>query len=74
MNVDRASHLAWCKMRALEYVEANDLRNAWTSMASDMSKHPETKDHPTIKLGMIQTMTGGLSTKEEMKKFIECFN
>jgi hypothetical protein len=34
----RQEHLDWCKGRALEYVKANDLRNAWASMASDLSK------------------------------------
>jgi hypothetical protein len=32
----RAEHLAWCKERALEYVEDGDLINAVSSMISDM--------------------------------------
>jgi hypothetical protein len=70
----RAKHLAWCKQRALEYVEANDLRNAWASMASDMGKHEETKDHAAINLGMMLLMSGQLNTQDEMRKFIEGFN
>ena len=34
----RAEHLAWCKKRALEYVDAGDLLQAYTSMASDLGK------------------------------------
>ena len=39
----RAEHLAWCKRRAMEYVDAGDLSNAVASMGSDLSKHPETR-------------------------------
>ena len=42
-------HLAWCKKRALEYLDAGELANAFTSMLSDMDKHPDTRlgDTPT---------------------------
>lgn len=43
-------------------------------MASDMRKHPETKDHPAIMLGFRMLLAGQLSTKEAMRKFIEGFN
>lgn len=38
----REQHLAWCKQRALEYVDAGDLAQAVASMDSDLRKHPET--------------------------------
>lgn len=38
----RDEHMAWCKKRALEYLDAGDLNNAVTSMLSDLGKHPET--------------------------------
>lgn len=41
--IDRAEHLAWCKQRALEYLSAGDIKNAITSMLSDLDKHPETR-------------------------------
>lgn len=41
--MSREDHLAWCKRRALEYVEAGDLAAAITSMLSDMGKHPGTQ-------------------------------
>jgi len=50
----RDEHLAWCKERALEYLRANDLINAFTSMCSDMSKHPELGVNNTLyQLGML---------------------
>lgn len=54
----RAEHLYWCKKRALEYVEMGDTQQAFTSMASDLNKHPDTLGH------------GGM----EFRKFIEGFN
>ncbi len=42
LTTTRAEHLAWCKRRALEYVDAGDVVNGITSMMSDMTKHPET--------------------------------
>jgi hypothetical protein len=54
----RDEHLAWCKARALEYLDAGDLGNAVASMASDLTKHPETgRGHDTLlMLGMMYVM------------------
>ncbi len=38
----REEHLAWCKQRALAYVDRGDLTNALASFGSDMRKHPQT--------------------------------
>ena len=37
----RDEHLEWCKKRALEYLDEGDLQNAFASMGSDLSKHPD---------------------------------
>jgi len=52
MKRTRQEHLMFCKKRALECVEAGDLSEAFASMASDLSKHPETEGHSGISLGM----------------------
>lgn len=70
----RAEHLEWCKRRALEYVDANDNTQAFTSMASDLRKHPETEKHGGVELGMMLLMGGHLDTAEEMRKYINGFN
>lgn len=70
----RQEHLAWCKERALEYVDNGDLKNAYASMISDLRKHPETENHIGMELGMNLLMIGELKTCEEMRKFIEGFN
>lgn len=70
----RAEHLAWCKQRALEYVEAGDIQGAFASMASDLRKHPETANHAGAELGVMLMMAGQLSTASEMRKFVEGFN
>jgi hypothetical protein len=43
MEMTRAEYMKWCKMRALEYVDAGQLDNAISSILSDFTKHPETK-------------------------------
>jgi len=73
-KVTRAEHLAWCKTRALEYVDSGDISGALASMTSDLNKHPETQDHPATTLGLILSMGGHLKTKEQMKNHIEGFN
>ena len=40
--MNRDEHLAWCKGRALEYLDQHDVKNAIASMMSDMKEHPET--------------------------------
>lgn len=72
--MNRNEHLEWCKARALEYLDNNDLNNAYGSMASDLNKHPETENHSGIQLGMGLLMGGHLDTREKMQKFIEGFN
>ncbi len=73
-KTNRTDHLAWCKKRAMEYVDAGDLDQAYASMSSDLGKHPETEGHSGIQLGIILMMGGHLNTSEEMRKFIEGFN
>ena len=66
--------MKWCKMRARQYLDNGDVNNAWASMASDLSKHPETANHSGLILGTMQVMGGMLSTVSEMRRFIEDFN
>ena len=72
--MNRAQHLAWCKQRALEYVDAGDLNQAFSSMCSDLSKHQETENHAAIGLGFSMLANGGLSTEGQMRRFINGFN
>lgn len=41
-EVTRDEHLAWCKTRALKYLDIGDVKNAVASMGSDLTKHPGT--------------------------------
>ena len=75
MNIlTREEHITWCKERALEYVDAGDVHNAWVSLVSDLNKHPETEGHQGIELGLMMLASGNLSTPSEMQKFIVGFN
>lgn len=73
-TTSRADHLAWCKKRALEYIDSGDTQGAFASMASDLNKHPGTQGHIGIQLGMMQMMGGMLSGREDMRRFIDGFN
>lgn len=74
MATSRAEHLEWCKKRALEYLDQNDVTQAWASMASDLRKNPDTDGHIGIQLGMAQILMGHLKSVESMRHFIEGFN
>jgi len=67
---DRAEHLAWCKQRALEYVQRGDLTQAFTSLVSDLGKHPKTRDSADIavELGGRLLLAGHLSTARQMEE------
>lgn len=69
----REDHLAWCKKRAHEYLEKGDIKNAVTSMLSDMEKHPDTEGISPIlaMLGMQVCMSGDMP---EARRFIDGFN
>jgi len=73
-TISRADHLAWCKKRALVYVDHGDMRQAFASMGSDLGKHPETADHGGLELGFMMLMGGHLDSQAEMRRFIEGFN
>jgi hypothetical protein len=66
--------LEFAKQRAMQYIELGDVQNAYTSFASDMESHPETRGHSALDLGLVLMITGNLLTPEQMKKFIEGFN
>jgi hypothetical protein len=69
----RDEHLAWCKRRALEYVDAGDLTHAVASMASDLKTHPDT-DNPALNgLVMIGMMYVTDGDKAAVQRWIERF-
>ena len=70
----REQHLEWCKKRALAYVDQGYLQQALSSMFSDLAKHPKTADHPGIALAVGRMAPGDLTTKEQVREFIEEFN
>jgi len=70
----RTEHLDWCKGRATELIDNGDIQGAFASMASDLNKHAETKDHSAMQLGTMLFIGGHLSTDHEMRKFIDGFN
>lgn len=69
----RDEHLEWCKQRAREYLNDGDIKNAVTSMLSDLSKHPETADLSQggfAQIGMHTILTGDMNLAT---RFVEGF-
>ena len=69
----REEHLAWCKQRALEYIERGEIQNGLTSMLSDLDKHPETRAPALVQMTLGLMMIGELSTPQAARKHIEGF-
>lgn len=67
----RLEHLAWCKERAREYLDQGEWQNAITSMASDMTKHPETEK---VMSGFGAMLLFTVKDLYSAKKFVEGFN
>lgn len=71
--VNRDEHLAWAKQRALEYLDAGELTNAFASMGSDLSKHPELAEIGRVmcQVGVIYVLN---RNARELRHWIEGFN
>lgn len=75
LGPDYTEHLALCKARALEYVDAGLPHLALTSMVNDIRKHPATADgHPVDMLAIMLAATGHLDTADEVRRFIEGYH
>lgn len=72
--MERSEHLEWCKQRANEYVERNDLQQAFASFQSDMSKHNETAHHMALEMGTMLLINGLLESQHQMREWINGFN
>ena len=67
-------HLEWAKKRALEYLDAGDPQNAFTSMMSDLSKHPDLKNHAGIRIGVgFMLLPGWINNTNELRRWIVGF-
>lgn len=76
-DMSRAEHLAWCKKRALQYLEPGpyySLRDAYASMCSDISKHEGTSagQETIMALGMAELMKG--EDEGAIRRWINGFN
>lgn len=69
--MDRTQHVEWTKARAIAELDAGSPTLATASVASDLSKHPQTADHSAIELMMMLAMNGHMTTVAEVRDFIE---
>jgi hypothetical protein len=70
----RTEHLAWCKQRALEYLDKGDVSNAVASMMSDLQKHDETALEAGSILSALGLSAAMSNNSAEARRFIEGFN
>ena len=70
----REEHLAWCKKRALEYLDKGDVENAIASMMSDMQKHDETKLISGSMLSAMGLVIVISRDPQAARRYIEGFN
>jgi hypothetical protein len=67
-------HLEWCKKRALEYLDVGDPAQAFTSMLSDLRKHPETENHAGVLIGVgFMMLPGWIQDPVEVRRWIVGF-
>jgi len=70
-EIAREVHIAWCKDRALEYLNAGDLPNAFTSMVSDMGELSQTAiSRSLIRLGLLHVTE---KQADDLRQWIERF-
>lgn len=70
--MNRAEHLKWAKERAIKIAEEEkDFVKAWDSFVSDMNKHKQTQDHPSLILG---EMLGTFDSVTGFKKHINGYS
>jgi hypothetical protein len=65
----REAHLAWCRQRALEYLDLGDPIQAITSLMSDLGKHEQTV--PTLPMTRRSVNIAVYGTLNETRAFIE---
>jgi hypothetical protein len=71
----REEHLEWAKKRALEYLDVGDSRQAFTSMMSDLRKHPELENHVGGQIGVgFMMLSGWIDNPVEVRRWIVGFN
>ena len=70
MEMTRTEHVRMAKDRALVYVNHGNLKCAVSSMADDLSKHPETQNLGALMvMGMMEIQNG----PEAVRRWIEGF-
>lgn len=69
----RDEHLAWCKERALDYVDIGELGNAVASMGSDLNKHEDTRNPANDGLLMLGLMYVMDNDAAAVRRWIEGF-
>jgi hypothetical protein len=70
----RDEHIEWCKKHALEYLDRGEVSQAFTSMLSDVRKHPDCENHPGLLIGAgFMMLPGWIQNPVEVRRWIVGF-
>ncbi len=64
---ERGKHIRASRKEALKILESGDFQGAFSCMCTELMKHPETKEHEFIVLGMAQLIDGSLDSVDKMR-------
>lgn len=70
----REEHLDWCKERAHKYLARGDLRNAVTSMMSNLTKHDETASLVRGEMGILGLAALMSNEADFVRRYIDGFH
>lgn len=68
----RVEHMAWCKERAIDYLDRGEITNAIASMVSDLGKHDETARSRAVAVMTLLAIDS--RDREQVRKWIDGFN
>jgi hypothetical protein len=72
--ITQDEHIEWCKKRALEYLDRGEVSQAFTSMLSDVRKHPDCENHPGLLMGAgFMLLPGWIDNPVEVRRWIVGF-
>lgn len=57
-QISREDHLQYCKSQAAKLIEVGDIDQAICGMIDNLERHPETKNHESIRISMMVLMSG----------------
>jgi|GEM_PF-5799735 len=68
---ERTDRIAEALNKARASLQRGDFTGAWIQLVEDLRKHPSTREHPAISVAIQKGYSGGLSTAQQVREFID---